>query len=246
MNDLNYGYLQPLSANGYENKTNKACDSEICKNELEKYLKNFQEYMLTLSVYDMASLLIAEQDWLKRYNKNKNFSEDLIGKILKVDFGKTYLCENGLIHYALCLSEYNGKYCVIPMTTSSDEIKTAYHPEFRPLGEKRLYLLKKSDGNTKDAALYINDMKFISSGRIITIGTKIKKSAYDNIMNIACEISMNQIYQKLIIKETEIKNLTETVKSLNEKYNDLKENYSILKRNNELLEKMLKNINENS
>lgn len=69
MQNLDYSILQPLSANSNENKTNKAKDNEDCKKELEKYLKNFREFMLNQSVYDMTSLLIAEQDWIKRHSK---------------------------------------------------------------------------------------------------------------------------------------------------------------------------------
>lgn len=143
MKNLDYAKLQPLSSNKPENKNSRALDSQICKEELDKYLENFKEHMLSKSVYDMTSLLIAEQDWMRRYKNTKTFPDSLVGRILKVDFGKAYLCENGFIHYAICISEFQGKYCVIPMTTSNDEIKIAYHPQFRPSGERRLYLLKR-------------------------------------------------------------------------------------------------------
>lgn len=239
MDNLDYKALMPLSANNCDNKNNKAIESPICTKELEKYLSNFKEYMMTLSVYDMSSLLIAEQDWLKRYNVNRSISESLVGKILKVDFGKTYLLENGLIHYAVCISEFNGKYCVVPMTTASDEIKAAYHPEYRPTGEKRLYLLKRSDGNTQDAALYINDLKFISSGRIITVCNKINPIAYNNIIRVSCEVSNNDIYLQLVKKEYEIEKLEDQVKMMNDKICDLEKKYSLLEKNNELLLNML-------
>lgn len=229
MENLDYSILQPLSANNEANKRNKANDNEICKNELEKYLRNFKEHMLTLSVYDMSSLLIAEQDWIKRYNKNTVYSDSLIGKIIKVDFGKTYLCENGLIHYAICIGECQNKYLVVPMTTSNDEIKIAYHPEFRNTGEKRLYLLKKADGNSKDSALYINDMKFISSGRIIKVYNKISTVAYNNIIHLISEIALSDI-------DVNIKSLTEENKMLKDKN-------KLLEENNKLMQLLLKNNN---
>lgn len=205
MQNLDYSILQPLSANNNENKTNKVNDNENCKKELEKYLNNFREFMLNQSVYDMTSLLIAEQDWLKRHSKQQVFSENLVGKILRVDFGKTYLCENGFVHYAICIAENQGKYCVIPMTTANDEIKMAYHPQFRQTGEKRLYLLKKSDGISKDAALYINDLKFISSGRIIKVGNKIADEAYNNIIDLVCEVVLEELHKKMtMMKEKNV------------------------------------------
>lgn len=168
---------------------------------------------------------------------NKSFNIDLVGKILKIDFGKTYLRENGLIHYAICISEYKEKYCVIPMTTSNDEIKAAYHPEFRPTGEKRLYLLKKSEGNSKDAALYINDLKFISAGRIIEVGNKISQKAYNDIINLSCEVCFNSIYVLLTQKSNIIDSLNSEVKNLEEKC-------SILEKNNEVLLNLLNNANK--
>lgn len=129
----------------------------------------------------------------------------MVGKILRVDFGKTYLCENGFVHYAICIAENQGKYCVIPMTTANDEIKMAYHPQFRQTGEKRLYLLKKSDGNSKDAALYINDLKFISSGRIIKVGNKIADEAYNNIIDLVCEVVLEELHKKMtMMKEKNV------------------------------------------
>ena len=212
MKNLDYQKLQPLSANNENNKKALAKDNQYCTEQLNIYLDNFKEFLLSLSVYDMASLLIAEQDWLKRYNQNKVFEENLVGKIIRVDFGKMYLHENGLIHYAICIGEHQGKYCVVPMTTSTDEIKLAYHPEFRPSGEKRLYLLKKSDGNVKDSALYINDMKYISSGRIIKVLNKISSTAYDSIIKLIIEITFpethisfnNQLNEFASIKEKNI------------------------------------------
>lgn len=230
MVNLDYSKLQPLSANNVENKQNKSKDNDDCKAELEKYLSNFREYMLSQSVYDMSSLLIAEQDWLRRYSNTKSFSECLVGKILRVDFGKMYLCENGLIHYAICIAEHQGKYCVVPMTTSNDEIKMAYHPEYRPNGEKRLYLLKKADGNVKDSALYINDIKFISSGRIIKVGNKISDEAYNNIIKLTCEIILPDIHTKLNTVIAENVALNEKNKALSEK--------------NKLLELLVKSIQE--
>lgn len=224
MQNLDYSILQPLSANSNENKTNKANDNEDCKKELEKYLNNFREFMLNQSVYDMTSLLIAEQDWIKRHSKQQVFSENLVGKILRVDFGKTYLCENGFVHYALCIAENQGKYCVIPMTTANDEIKMAYHPKFRQTGEKRLYLLKKSDGNSKDAALYINDLKFISSGRIIKVSNKIADEAYNNIIDLVCEVVLEELYKRMTMMKEKNVALEEKVALLELLYKCLQNN----------------------
>lgn len=232
MINLDYSKLQPLSANNTQNKQNKAIDNEDCKAELEKYLENFKTYMLSQNVYDMSSLLIAEQDWLRRHSTPKVFSECLVGKILRVDFGKMYLCENGLIHYAICIAEHQGKYCVIPMTTSNDEIKMAFHPQYRPNGEKRLFLLKRADGNVKDSALYINDLKYISSGRIIKVGNKIADEAYNNIINLVCELLLPNIQTKVIALKTENDVLTEKNKALAEK--------------NKLLELLVKNTQKSN
>lgn len=205
MIDLDYSSLQPLSANRVDyNKNTFAKDDEVCKTEIEKYLSNFREYLLSLKVYDTASLLIAEQDWLKRKDFSINYNK-LVGRILKVDFGKVYNCENGYFHYGVCISEFDDKYLVIPMTTSNDEIKIAYHPTYRVTGEKRLYLLKKEDGNTKDAALYVNDAKFISNGRIISVGKKIKEEAFRHICNLFFEVSLPFIwsqYSELLIEKS--------------------------------------------
>ena len=192
MKDLDYSKLQPLSANNSLNKSYNAKDNDICKQEIENYLNNFREYLLSQNVYDTASLLIAEQDWLKRKDSISTY-KNVIGKILKIDFGKTYNTEIGYIHYGLCISEFDDKYLVIPLTTANDEIKASYHPKYRVYGKKRLFLLKKEDGNTQDSALYMNDARYITGSRIIGIGNKIAPGAYNNIIQLFFEISCPQL-----------------------------------------------------
>lgn len=207
MKNLDYSKLQPLSSNHTpSNKQSLAKNNDTCKNEIEKYLDNFKEYLLSLNVYDCASLLIAEQDWIKRHDKDNEIEELCTGRLVLADFGKTYIDENGYIHYALCISRCEDKYLIIPLTTANKEIKMAYHPIYRQDGNKRLYLLKKEDGNKKDAALYINDARYISKNRIIKVFNKINNVAYINVVNHLCSLAFPDIYKQLKQLKTDIKN----------------------------------------
>ena len=205
--DLDYAKLQPLSSNEDVNKKTNAIDSDVCKTEIEKYITNLREFLLAQKVYEAASILIAEQDWIKRKNSQNKFPIPLVGFMLKIDFGKTYIGECGYIHYALCIAQSESKYLVIPSTTHDDIIKVAYHPIYRTTVGKSIYLLKKNEAkNTKDCALYMNDMRFISSGRIIKKCNKIESEAYDKIVNAACEVifpgALSDLAAQIEIKKT--------------------------------------------
>jgi hypothetical protein len=219
---LDYGQLQPLSKNIAVNKQNLASENELCMNELEKYINNFRTYMSNLCVYDMTSLLIAEQDWLLRNAKTTTQPYSLVGKMLKVDFGKVYQYENGFVHYALCVAEQNNKYFVAPSTTSSKAVKAAFHPKYRPAGEKRIYLLKKEDNVDKDAALYLNDMRYVSGGRILQVGNIINKDILYSVINHIIYLCFPHISSEIM----EQKN----------KYDDLRRRFDALEARCELLQ----------
>lgn len=181
MKDLNYGALQPLSKNTPFNKRNKAETSVECMLALLDYQQNFEEIIRQMNIYDATSLLIAEQDWIKRHNFNTYKKGLEKGQVCKVDFGKTYDRETAFIHYALFMGKYKNKFLVIPMTTSNDEVNKAFHPIDNQKGEYRLRLAKTQEGFPEKAALYMNDAKFISPGRIIDGFNKINVNVLQQI-----------------------------------------------------------------
>lgn len=239
MNKLDYKQLQPLSKNISGNKKNRACDNKVCIDELEKYINNFRGHMLNLSVYDMTSLLIAEQDWLLRHTKTTTHVCSLVGKILKIDFGKAYQYENGFIHYSLCIGERNNKYLVIPSTTSTEIIKAAFHPKYRPEGEERIYLLKKEDNVDKDTALFMNDLKYISSGRILEVRNKINTETLGAVISRTMKMCFPAV-------DNETKEQGNKFNELCEKYKNLEDKCKILQESNNLYKTLVDNLTKNT
>lgn len=219
MKNLDYNAIQPLSKNTQYNKRTKAEQSLPCMLALLDYQNNFEEFIRKMSIYDATSLLIAEQDWINRHNFNSYKNKLTKGQVCRVDFGKTYNIENAFIHYALFMGKYDNKFLVIPMTTSSDEVCKAFHPIDRPDGEYRLRLAKPDEGFSKQAALYMNDAKFISPGRVISDNEIIKPNIHEEIEIHLIKVMFPAYYANVI----------ETLK---------KQNDDLIIKNKELMDKL--------
>lgn len=224
MKNLNYSKLQPLSKNTDQNKKNKAEKSTDCLLALLDYQSNFEEAIRNMSIYDATSLIIAEQDWLKR-NKYTSFKGSSLskGQMCKVDFGKTYSKENAFIHYALIVGKYKGKVLVIPSTTSPDEINIAYHPTHNPSGEYRLRLAHPSEGFSSKAAFFMNDAKFISQGRILEVKESINPVTFEEIQIHLIKVMFPDFYKNTVqALESENTTLLSTNEQLQDEIKNLK------------------------
>ena len=228
MRNLNYPALQPLSKNTQNNKGTKAEQSVECMLALLDYQNNFEELIRQMSIYDATSLIIAEQDWIKRHKFNTYKNGLQKGQVCKADFGKTYNRENAFVHYALFMGKYENKYLVIPMTTSPDEINKSFHPVDRENGEYRLRLAKESEGFPRKAALYMNDAKFISPGRVIDgceiINTDIFPDIEIHLIKVMFPSFYSNVVKKLKLQHETLINENKILLEKLEKYDKSKEN----------------------
>ena len=145
----------------------------IEKNELVKsYIKLMVEEMNLLEEKEVYQEALSEVNYRIR---RKYKSSELVGFKIKVgdicyiDFGKSYINEAGYQHFGLVLNSYNSKILVIPMSSNESMYRQAYCEKEFPYGKKHLMRLKLVEGLDKKSVLFLNDLKFINSARVISV-----------------------------------------------------------------------------
>lgn len=236
MKRMDYSSLQVLSENrNPSNHSMLANSNKICMESIDILNENFKEFLKDRSLYECSSLLISENNWMRRRKNDK--CTDFKGReypveerqIIQVDYGKTYSVECGIIHYCVVLKVLDKKIFTIPMTTNSDEIKKAYHPIHNPNGKfdyRQGYL---DEGYTENVALYINDIKCISKGRILPYKSidKINVDAYNELKEQILKLHFKEQFYSKVDRirdlETELKKITSERDSLLTEVNLLKD-----------------------
>ena len=116
--------------------------------------------------------MISEANWKER-NLLSSSSEFGIharkGDICYMDFGQAYLNEIGFQHFAIIMSIYNLKALCIPMTSNIKTLESAYDPKRNPYGKKHLMKIGKIEGMAKPSVLFLNDVKYVNTARIIDV-----------------------------------------------------------------------------
>lgn len=105
------------------------------------------------------------------------------GDICYIDFGLAYRYECGYQHMALVVSMSNYKALVVPMTSNIGAYQKAKE------GSPYLFNFPKCGKMNKDSTLFLNDMKFINTARVIEI-----------IATINIETEIFQMIKKELVK----------------------------------------------
>ena len=119
---------------------------------------------------DQAFVANAQKTWNLRQHGMVFSNRALLkyNQILFVEFGFGYSPELSYSHPCLLLS-YDNRICkVVPITSSSKVVSSAYHPTINPNGNKSYYLLPNGIcALSKPSALHIRQIRSISESRII-------------------------------------------------------------------------------
>ena len=139
---------------------------------LDNYMKYRRDVYASIIPDHIDSSQISEANWVSRA---KCFSGEDIGifvqpgDICYMDFGQQYLNEAGYQHFGLVLSVFRKKALVIPMTSNPVTYAKAYDPVDQPKGRKNLMRIGQIHGMTKPSVLFLNDMKYVNTARVIEI-----------------------------------------------------------------------------
>ncbi|MBQ1382425.1 MAG: type II toxin-antitoxin system PemK/MazF family toxin [Solobacterium sp.] len=138
----------------------------------QKYLKYRRAVYSRLMGTGMDGNMISEANWILR--RNYECGEDMgihaeAGDVVYLDYGQAYLNEMGYQHFGIIISVYRGKALIIPMTSIAWLFRNAYDPDENPEGMHHLMRLGKLEGMRKESVLYLNDLKYINTARIIRV-----------------------------------------------------------------------------
>ncbi len=116
--------------------------------------------------------IVSELNWADRYDCGTSEEFGIIpaaGDICYIDYGNAaFKNEIGYQHFGLIVSIFLKKALVIPMTGNEEKYMSAYDPSYNPSGKCHLMRLGKVPGMTKPSVLYMNDLKYINTARIIS------------------------------------------------------------------------------
>ena len=143
------------------------------KNELwNNYMKYRTDLYQTLLPSNISSSLISEANWMirGRYASGEQMGIHVKpGDIVYMDYGQSYLNEAGYQHFGLVMSICAKKALVIPMTSNPVTFAKAYDPIDNPGGKKNLMQIGKVRGLYKNSVLFLNDLRYINTARVIDI-----------------------------------------------------------------------------
>lgn len=143
-------------------------DGDLWKN----YLENKKTVYEQMNDTHFEESLISEANWTQRhmYTCGEGLGMyPMIGDICFMDFGQAYLHEIGYQHFAIIMNMYGKKALVIPMTSNAIQFAAAYDPVDNPNGKKHLMRLGKIGNMAKPSVMFLNDIRFVNTARIIKI-----------------------------------------------------------------------------
>ena len=125
---------------------------------------------------NVESSLVSERNWAER--RLLESSEQLgihvkPGDICFTDFGIAYLNESGFQHFGLLISIFQKKGLMVPMSSNPVTYAKAYDPLNNPEGRRHLMRIGQVKGLNKPSVLFLNDIKFVNTARIIDIKAHI-------------------------------------------------------------------------
>jgi hypothetical protein len=145
-----------------------------------QYLECRRDLYGQLFPQERDSSMLSEANWMMR----RNFScGDAIGirprrgDICYMDFGQSaYLNEAGYFHFGLVMSLCQKKALVIPMTSNAVQYQNALSAD-NPDGRRHLMRIGQVPGMHKPSVLFLNDMKYVNTARIICIRAHIDEDS---------------------------------------------------------------------
>lgn len=151
---------------------------------LEEYMHLRSQVYEELIQDNVDNAIISETNWIARghYPSGEEVGIHVrVGDVVYMDFGQAYLNEMGYQHFALVIALCEKKALVVPMTSNIKTCENAYDSEHLK-GKKNLYCYPGIiEGLNKKSVLFLNDMKFINTARIIDVKGHINVKSNDFI-----------------------------------------------------------------
>ena len=146
------------------------------KEKWEEYARNRKDVYDRLTPQHVQHSMISEANWVLRsqYASCEPLGLEIHqGDICFMDFGQAYLNEMGYQHFGLVMALCQKKALVIPMTSNTVQYDSAYDPLQNPNGKMHLMRIGQIEGLNKPSVLFLNDMKFVNTARVIGVKASI-------------------------------------------------------------------------
>ena len=143
---------------------------------INEFLAQEKEDLIKQNYSEVKERLISECNYIERSKLKSCIKYGMIikaGDICFIDFGKQYLSETGFLHFGLVLKMFNSKALVIPMTSNTEAYYSAYDKKSNPTGSSHLLRLGLVKGLNRYSVLFLNDVKYINTARIIDVKAHI-------------------------------------------------------------------------
>lgn len=227
-----------FTENTEENKAKQARKTSAIILAAVQVMENFIKGIKNMSAYDASSTILSDANWIQKssfstfMDKNKNEVTIGVGRTYYIDYGKTFYGELAYFHHGLCIGKREGKILIVPIRTGKDVFPFSYHPTNNPYANRKHRQGLKKEGFVKDCVLIINDVKYISAGRIEKEGVLIDKDVLVDIQKQVFQVEFPYLYQEY---ETDKNTIIKNVKQIQ----DQKELISQLKSDNNHMKQLL-------
>ena len=148
------------------------------KREWQDYLSAKANVYRKLQKHNYENNLISETNWVlrSRYGCGEECGINVeVGDICYLDYGQSYLNEMGYQHFGIVMAIYQKKALVIPMTSNKETYDKAYDKFDNPKGKRNLMRIGAIKGLNKPSVLFLNDMRFVNTARIIRIQAHLSR-----------------------------------------------------------------------
>ncbi len=140
------------------------------------YIEVKNDLIAEIDKANCLASLVSERNWARRCMYNDGEEMGIIvkeGDICYIDYGQVYRNETGYQHFGLVLNIFARKAMVIPMTSNEQTYRNAYDPVDNPNGKRHLMRLGMIAGMAKPSVMFLNDIKYVNTARIIDIKARL-------------------------------------------------------------------------
>lgn len=145
---------------------------------IKEYLKEYEKFLLQLPEGRQRKECISGINRIKRLSLWSSDGLNIkvnIGDLCYLDYGLAFINEAGYQHFGLVIGVFNYKVLVIPMTSNQNVIAQARN--LGGVGKHHLFYIGKIKGLNKPSVLFLNDLKYVNSARIISVNGHIPPSS---------------------------------------------------------------------
>lgn len=230
-----------FSENTRENKKKEARKTSSIILASIQLMENYIKGIKQMNAYDASSTILCDSNWvqkssIKTFNdKNGKKISIELGKVYYIDYGKTFYGELAYFHYGLCIGKRNEKILMVPIRSGNDIFSSSYHPINNPKADKKYRQGLQTEGFQKDCVLLINDLKFISAGRIDKECVFINENILKSIQTQVFQVTLPNLY-------TEFSNNQKNIQKYEKQIRDQKELIQKIKSENNSLKQKLENL----